>query len=108
MHDILEGTLQYEVKEMLYLYTVAKKYFSLSILNRLISEFPYHYSDASNKPSVINLHSTDNKLNQEGTDMLCVMPIICCMCQTFLFAGLTSVLLYSVLVVKSIIGLRKI
>lgn len=85
MHDILEGTLQYEVKEMLYLFTVTKRYFSLSTLHRLISGFPYHYSDASNKPSVINLHSTDNKLNQKGTDMSCIMPITFCMCQTSLF-----------------------
>lgn len=64
MHDILEGVLQYEVKEMLRIFTVKKNYFSLSELNAIISEFTYHYSDAKNKPATIVFK--DNKVNQEG------------------------------------------
>lgn len=41
MHDILEGALQYEVKEMLRQFTGEKDCFSLSFLNSIISKFPY-------------------------------------------------------------------
>ena len=82
MHDILEGTLQYEVKEMLKLFTGVKALFSLSTINRLISEFPYHYSDISSKPSSIALHSKDNKLNQEGKDIYVwsITSVLLCLC----------------------------
>lgn len=72
MHDILEGALQYEVKEMLRQFTGEKDCFSLSFLNSIISKFPYHYSDARNKPALIALHTKDNKVNQEGTHMYVV------------------------------------
>ena len=35
MHDVLEGGLQYEIKEMLRVFTQVKKYFSLHTLNKL-------------------------------------------------------------------------
>ena len=72
MHDILEGTLQYEVKEMLRQFTGEKDYFSLSSLNSIITKFPYHYSDARNKPALIALHTKDNKVNQEGMQVYLV------------------------------------
>ena len=75
MHDILEGALQYEVKEMLREFTGEKQFFSLSTLNCLISKFPYHYSDARNKPAPVALHTKDNKVNQEGTYMYEVCSI---------------------------------
>ena len=78
MHDILEGALQYEVKEMLRQFTGEKRFFSLSNLNCLISKFPYHYSDARNKPALITLHTKDNKVNQEG--MYMYMYVVCSVC----------------------------
>ena len=68
MHDILEGVLQYEVKEMLRQF-IGQNFFSLSTLNTLIDKFKYHYSDARNKPAPVALHSKDNKVNQEGIIM---------------------------------------
>ena len=69
MHDILEGTLQYELKELLnYL---SKNGVSVEYLNRRISLFPYGYSDISNRPSEIlsnHLSSSDHKLRQNGED----------------------------------------
>ena len=70
MH-ILEGALQYEVKEMLLQFT-GEDYFSLTFLSSIISKFPYHYSDARNKPALIALHTKDNKVNQEGTRKSCM------------------------------------
>lgn len=67
MHDILDGALQYEVKEMLRLFTGEKNFFSLNTLNHLRSKFSYHYSDSENNLAPITLHTKDNKINQEGT-----------------------------------------
>lgn len=64
MHDILEGALQYEVKEMLTTFTTEKKYFRLDELNEIITTFNYHYSDIKNKPALVAFK--DNKVNQEG------------------------------------------
>ena len=41
MHDILEGSLQYEVKELLRHFIQVDKYFTIDALNKIISEFPY-------------------------------------------------------------------
>ena len=64
MHDVLEGVLQYEVKEMLQVFTREKAYFTMESLNKLVSEFGYHFADAKNRPSQIIFK--DNKINQEG------------------------------------------
>lgn len=68
MHDILEGVLQYEVKELVK-YLVSEKICTLDYINRRISLFPYGYADLSNKPSEISmdqLMSSDHKLRQNG------------------------------------------
>lgn len=68
MHDVLEGILQYEVKELIK-YLVSEKICSLDYINRRISLFPYGYSDMGNKPSEISrdhLTSSDHKLHQNG------------------------------------------
>ena len=41
MHDILEGSLQYEVEELLKYFVNTKNYFTLDELNNKINEFPY-------------------------------------------------------------------
>ena len=54
------------MKEMLLVFTREKGYFTLNTLNQRIKEFSYFYADVKDKPSEIILHSTDNRLNQEG------------------------------------------
>lgn len=53
MHDVLEGALELEVKQLLKLY-IGRKSLSLSELNDAIKSFPYSGTDASNKPSPIS------------------------------------------------------
>ena len=66
MHDILEGALQYETKELLIYVTQERRLISLSFLNQQIESFPYGYCDSSNKPSTITLTSHDHSLKQSG------------------------------------------
>lgn len=56
MHDILEGALQYEMREMLLVFTHEKGYFTLNTLNQRIKNFSYFYADMKDKPSEITLH----------------------------------------------------
>ena len=68
MHDVLEGALGLEMKQLLKLY-IGRKSLSLSTLNDAIESFPYIGADASNKPSSISsttLASQDNLLKQAG------------------------------------------
>ena len=65
MHDLLEGTLHYEVKEMLKS-LIYRKIISLDDVNSRIALFPYCPCDAVNKPSPIVLSSADNSLKQTG------------------------------------------
>ena len=68
MHDVLEGALELEMKQLLKLY-VGRKSLRLSTLNDAIESFPYIGADATNKPSPISsktLTSQDNLLKQSG------------------------------------------
>ena len=69
MHDILEGSLQCKVKELLNSLVNEKSYFSLAILNQKIERFPYMQTDKDNKPATItaaNLTTGDHTLKQKG------------------------------------------
>lgn len=69
MHDILEGVLQYECKEMLKEYIHVEKYFTFKELNEVIKKFDYGYYNDKNKPSPIlakTLKSKANSLKQKG------------------------------------------
>ena len=62
MHDILEGSLQYEV----FIHT--EKYFTLDELNKKINEFPYVLSDKATRPATIAptvLASSDHTVKQK-------------------------------------------
>ena len=66
MHDVLEGLLQYEVKELLK-YAINEQHFTLDNLNHWIQNFDYGYPDVSNKPCAISsatLNSSTNSLKQ--------------------------------------------
>ena len=69
MHDVLEGLLQYEVKELLKYAINEQQFFTLDNLNHCIQNFDYGSPDVSNKPSVISsatLNSNTNSLKQRG------------------------------------------
>ena len=69
MHDILEGSLQYEVKELLKHFIRTEKYFTLDQLNKKIGEFPYVLSDNATRPAMIAptvLASADHSVKQKG------------------------------------------
>uniref|UniRef100_A0A1X7T9Z5 Uncharacterized protein n=1 Tax=Amphimedon queenslandica TaxID=400682 RepID=A0A1X7T9Z5_AMPQE len=76
MHDILEGALQYETKELLIYVTQERRLISLSFLNQQIESFPYGYCDSSNKPSIITLTSHDHSLKQSATQMWCLARLL--------------------------------
>lgn len=69
MHDVLEGCLQYETKELLKYLIIEEKLFTLDHLNNRIEFFPYFYSDATDKPVAVamnSLLSSDHSLKQSG------------------------------------------
>ena len=69
MHDILEGVLQYEVKELLKHYIKVQHLFTLKQLNHQIASYDFGYYNDTNRPSQIpeqKLLSTDNSLRQHG------------------------------------------
>lgn len=76
MHDVLEGLLQYEVKEYLK-YTIYEEHFlTLENLNTSIKEFDYGCPDVTNKPSLISsktLNSGTNSLKQRGLCINCTL-----------------------------------
>ena len=65
MHDLLEGTMQYEIKELLKSLT-QRGFISLQDINCWIALFPYSACDAVNKPSPVSLSSADHSLKQTG------------------------------------------
>lgn len=68
MHDVLEGALPLEVKELIR-YLVRTKIVSLSELNEAVESFPYTCLDACNKPRPIALKTLtahDHLLKQTG------------------------------------------
>ena len=68
MHDLLEGVVQYEIKELLK-HVISERLISLQEINDAIVSFPYGYADVLNKPlpiADITLSSTGHKLKQTG------------------------------------------
>lgn len=69
MHDLLEGVLQYECKEMLKIFINEEKYLTLDQLNERIKRFDYGYYNDKNRPSPISqqtLNNANNSLKQKG------------------------------------------
>lgn len=69
MHDLLEGVLQYECKEMLKIFINEEKYLTLDQLNERIKRFEYGYYNDKNRPSPISqqtLNNANNSLKQKG------------------------------------------
>ncbi|CAB4030340.1 Hypothetical predicted protein, partial [Paramuricea clavata] len=82
MHDILEGVLQYETKEMLKNFIKVEHYLTLKILNDRIAKYDFGYYNDTNKPSPITeakFSSNDNSLKQHAVQMWCLathIPLI--------------------------------
>jgi len=73
MHDVLEGSLQYEVKELLKHFIYVERYFTLGILTDGINDFPYVLSDKATRPAMIVpsvLASNDHSIKQKGLHIL--------------------------------------
>ncbi|XP_044173356.1 uncharacterized protein LOC122957349 [Acropora millepora] len=74
MHDVLEGVLQYGVKESIKVYINEQKLFTLDELNKRIAECDYGYHNDANRPAQITqkkLASADNGLRQHANQMWC-------------------------------------
>jgi len=68
MHDVLEGSAQFEVKELMK-HLINNENITLKEVNSQIESFPYSPTDVRNKPSTISqttLNSSDNSLKQKG------------------------------------------
>ena len=69
MHDILEGALQYEVKQMLKQFIFVENYFTCDHLNSKLKNMELGYMEYKDRPTSITekvLKSADNKLHQNG------------------------------------------
>ena len=74
MHDILEGILHYEMKEMMKNFITIEGFLTVDELNRRISKFDFGYYNDKNKPSPITdqkLSSNDKSLKQHGKFATC-------------------------------------
>ena len=68
MHDILEGTLQYEVKLLLQ-YMVTEQMITPAKILRVMETAEYGYMEVADRPTPITrntLYSKDNSLDQKG------------------------------------------
>ncbi len=75
MHDVLEGCLPYEMKELLK-HLFQSGVFTLGNLNEIINHFPYVGTDSRNKPaaiSVATMSSSDHALKQTGRCIIIVL-----------------------------------
>ena len=80
MHDILEGVLQYEMKEMLKDFIKAESLFTLQDLNCRLAKFDFGYYNDANKPSPITeqkLSSNNNNLKQHGKCVFSTNLYVC-------------------------------
>ena len=68
MNNVLEGSAQYEVKELLRV-LIKKKFISLGLLNNRIESCAYMGSDTTDKPILIStstLKISDHSIKQKG------------------------------------------
>ena len=75
MHDILEGSLQYVLKELLNNF-FQRNIISLQQVNSRIEYYPYSYTESKDKPVLLqssNLDSSDHNIRQTGMLLLNLM-----------------------------------
>ena len=81
MHDMLEGALPFETKELIKYLVMEEEMLTLDELNQRIECFPYGYADFANKPVPITstcLCSRDHSLKQSGTCTCIFMCVLAC------------------------------
>lgn len=69
MHIILEGVLPRNCRLLLHYCIIERKYFTLNILNKAITEFPYADFEKTNRPRIIDrerVTGNSDKLGQSG------------------------------------------
>lgn len=96
MHVILEGVLPLSCKRLLLHCIYDEHYFTLKMLNRLILEFEYGYSESKNVPRQLDsdhLKSSDSKLSQSG--MIRYIHNYYVNCHSKIFTSITDVALRS-------------
>ena len=70
MHVLLEGVLPLHCKLLLVHCIFDERYFTLTVINRLIMEFEYGYSESRDIPRPLNndhLRSSESNINQSGS-----------------------------------------
>lgn len=86
MHDLLEGTLQFEAKLVLE-HVVSERYVSYSVFAGALAGMEVGYMEADNKPSEISsatFSSSDKTLGQKGSNLYIVqVTIFTCMYPSF-------------------------
>ena len=68
MHDLLEGTLQYETKLILQ-HVIRQKFISYALFTKTLDGLELGYMEADNKPSemaLASINSSDQSLGQKG------------------------------------------
>jgi len=81
MHDILEGVARYELRAMLRMFIVTKKFFTLHELNSRINNFEYTPAEAKDKPQALDARSLDtgSTLGQSAASMKVLMTLLPCL-----------------------------
>ena len=70
MHNVLEGTLQYEAKLMLNYMIFTEEYFTIDHLNSRIANLELGHMEVKDRPSLISgntLRTSGHSLKQKGT-----------------------------------------
>lgn len=81
MHDILEGIARYELRAMLHLFIVSRKFFSLAELNSRMQNFEYDYSERKDKPQLLDKQSLEpgSTLGQSAASMKNLLTLLPCL-----------------------------
>ncbi len=94
MHDVLEGTLEYQAKLLLMQLVYTRKLFKLKVLNDAIEGIEMGYIEANNRPAPIPKHAFkagDNLLKQKGrlffVSYLCNQKLISSLIYSFSDVG---------------------
>lgn len=79
LHDLFEGIIPLELALCLHVF-IRKRYFSLTELNNFITEFPYKWTDKTDRPQIIPLNFSTRKSiggnAHENWTLLRLLPFI--------------------------------
>lgn len=75
MHDLLEGAIPYEPKNML-TYFVTNKYFTLEQLNERLLNYEFGHTEIADKPSVLHDIKPEGSLRQLTAQMWLLTTVL--------------------------------